>query len=169
MCPWFRIQIIRSNPSLQVINNNLNPTWKLFEIPLATLCNCDKQRNVKVECFDWDSDGSHDLIGSCEFNVEQLLSKKNFPVDLINPKKKAKKKGYKNSGTLGVERCELVQNPSFLDYITGGVELCFHVAIDFTGGSRLEEKIRLAEISGIWLWLKLSWTFFQNTTLLHPQ
>ena len=64
---------------------------------MATLCNCDKLRTVKIECFDWDSDGSHDLIGACEFNVENMLGKKDFPLDLINPKKKAKKKRYKNS------------------------------------------------------------------------
>jgi len=119
----------------EVIKNNLNPLWRRFEIPLATLCNCDKLRTVKIECFDWDSDGSHDLIGACEFNVENMLGKKDFPLDLINPKKKAKKKRYKNSGTLSLEYVEVVQNPSFLNYITGGIELCFHVAIDFTGSN----------------------------------
>lgn len=34
----------------------------------------------QVECSDYDSDGSHDLIGSFETTVEQLLQGANKPV-----------------------------------------------------------------------------------------
>ena len=40
--------------------------------------------------------------------------------DLINPKKQAKKKGYKNSGELLIKHAEIRVEHSFLDYIRGG-------------------------------------------------
>ncbi|XP_013779961.1 copine-8-like [Limulus polyphemus] len=49
----------------EVIKCTLNPTWKPFTIPVRRLCNGDYDRSIKVECYDWDSDGSH-LIMSLE-------------------------------------------------------------------------------------------------------
>ena len=45
------------------INNNRNPSWKKFTIPVRTLCNGDLDRNIKVECFDYNMNGNHSLIG----------------------------------------------------------------------------------------------------------
>ncbi|KAK2158060.1 hypothetical protein LSH36_178g05059 [Paralvinella palmiformis] len=57
-------------------------------------------RTIKFDCYDWDSDGSHDFIGAFQATVDDLQQpSKHF--DLINPKKKAKKKGYRNSGVNG--------------------------------------------------------------------
>lgn len=119
----------------EVIKNNLNPCWKLFSISVTTLCNGDKHRPIQVECFDWDSDGSHDLIGEFQTTLHELLGDSVKSYELINKKKKAKKKSYKNSGFIELCRIELKNEPSFLDYITGGIELCFHVAIDFTASN----------------------------------
>lgn len=123
----------------EVIKNNLNPFWKSFEISLATLCNCDKLRPIKIECYDWDSDGTHDFIGSCQVTAEEMLSGKGFPKDLRNPKKESKK-NYKNSGVLHLGTVESRKVHSFLDYITGGIELCFHVAIDFTASNGIPSR-----------------------------
>jgi len=35
--------------ALQVINNNLNPTWRPFQASMAQLCNCDPQRPLLLE------------------------------------------------------------------------------------------------------------------------
>ena len=118
----------------EIIENNLNPSWKAFEVSLVSLCNGDKLRPIKIECYDWDSDGSHDFIGECNVTVDEMLSKENFPKEFINPKK-CKKKSYKHSGMLHLVRIESRKHVSFLDYITGGIEICFHVAIDFTASN----------------------------------
>ena len=34
------------------INNNVNPVWKPFVVPVRTLCNGDLDRNLKFEVFD---------------------------------------------------------------------------------------------------------------------
>ena len=55
---------------------------------------------------------------------------------LVNSKKKQKQgEKYKNSGVLLVHKCSLEVRPTFLDYISGGTELSFTVAIDFTASN----------------------------------
>ena len=54
---------------------------------------------------------------------------------LINPAKKAKKKSYTSSGTLNVDWLRIEQEKTFLDYIQGGVQLHFTVAVDFTASN----------------------------------
>ncbi|RYE82987.1 MAG: hypothetical protein EOO65_04645 [Methanosarcinales archaeon] len=88
---------------------------------LQRLCNGDSSAPLVMEVFDWDSDGSHDLIGECALTVKQLLdsvvSRSAFAV--INPKK-ASKKSYTNSGTLSVVSATIFHVPTFLEYIQGG-------------------------------------------------
>nr|KAG5706037.1 hypothetical protein BaRGS_028146 [Batillaria attramentaria] len=121
----------------EVVRNNLNPTWKPFTISVQALCNGDYDRSVQVECFDWDSDGSHDFIGAFTTNLRQLskgpCDSNVYPV--INPKKQAKKKNYKNSGEVHVMSCSIQQRQSFLDYLRGGMQMNFTVAIDFTASN----------------------------------
>jgi len=55
---------------------------------------------------------------------------------LINPKKKEKKKSYKNSGTLIIKSLKVDDfNYSFLDYIQNGLQIHFTVAVDFTASN----------------------------------
>jgi len=111
---------------------NLNPKWKPFEILLSQLCYGDHNREFLVECFDWDQDGDHDLIGSCTTTVNRLINKVDVDLPLINDKKAKKSKKYTNSGILHFRKVHLWQDYSFLDFITGGTELDFTVSIDFT-------------------------------------
>uniref|UniRef100_A0A8D3BL01 Copine-3 n=1 Tax=Scophthalmus maximus TaxID=52904 RepID=A0A8D3BL01_SCOMX len=114
----------------EVVNNNLNPTWKPFRIPLQSLCGGEMDKPIKVECYDYDDDGSHDLIGTFETTMTRLQE-----FDCVNSKKKQKKKGYKNSGVVSVKLCKVVKEYTFLDYIMGGCQINFTVAIDFTGSN----------------------------------
>ncbi|XP_038067397.1 copine-8-like isoform X1 [Patiria miniata] len=121
----------------EVIKNTLNPNWKPFNIMLRALCNADHDRTIKVECFDWNRDGSHDLIGVFETNTRELSRgpclTNNY--QLIHPKKQAKKKGYRNSGLITLLSCKTEPQYTFLDYIRGGCQLSFTVAIDFTASN----------------------------------
>ena len=53
----------------------------------------------------------------------------------INPKKKAKKSSYKDSGKLIVQSCGIHEEPTFLDYLKDGMQLHFTVAVDFTASN----------------------------------
>jgi len=113
---------------------NLNPKWKLANLNVQKLCNGDPVRPLKIEVYDWNSNGSHVLIGEVHTSMQGLLSTKEFT--LFHPKTKAKKGAkYKGSGTLVVRNCVIEKRHSFLDYIRGGEELNFMVAIDFTASN----------------------------------
>uniref|UniRef100_A0A670IMW1 Copine-3 n=1 Tax=Podarcis muralis TaxID=64176 RepID=A0A670IMW1_PODMU len=122
----------------EVIKNNLNPCWRKFSVPLQTFCGGDFNKPMKVHCSDYDSDGSHDLIGIFETNLSQLQKAGgSSPVEFecIHPEKKRKKKSYKNSGIVRVKSCKIEMEYSFLDYIMGGCQINFTVGIDFTGSN----------------------------------
>uniref|UniRef100_A0A8C4M286 Copine family member 9 n=1 Tax=Equus asinus asinus TaxID=83772 RepID=A0A8C4M286_EQUAS len=100
----------------EVVKNTLNPVWQPFSIPVRALCNGDYDRTVKIDVYDWDRDGSHDFIGEFTTSYRELSKAQNqFTVyEVLNPRKKCKKKRYVNSGT---------------------VSLNFTVAIDFTASN----------------------------------
>uniref|UniRef100_A0A667X035 Copine Vb n=1 Tax=Myripristis murdjan TaxID=586833 RepID=A0A667X035_9TELE len=88
----------------EVVKNTLNPVWQSFTIPVRALCNGDYDRTIKVEVYDWDRDGSHDFIGEFTTSYRELArGQSQFNVyEVINPKKKMKKKKYVNSGTVSM-------------------------------------------------------------------
>jgi len=120
----------------EVKKGNLNPVWKPMELSLSSLCNTDHHRPLKLRVEDWNKMGNHALIGETETSVASLLQLgSGASIALINPKKKAKKRRYKDSGHLMISSCKLETRPTFLDYVQGGMELSFTVAIDFTASN----------------------------------
>jgi hypothetical protein len=116
----------------EYINNTLNPVWAPFEISAQSLCNGNYEKPIKIECFDKDS-SSDELIGIAEFPARALLQHGNR-FDLKHPSKVHKKK-YTNSGQLEVATVIVRQEFSFIDYLRGGVQVNFMVAIDFTASN----------------------------------
>uniref|UniRef100_A0A672L1Y2 Copine 8 n=1 Tax=Sinocyclocheilus grahami TaxID=75366 RepID=A0A672L1Y2_SINGR len=98
----------------EVVKVNLNPVWQAFKIPVRALCNGDFDRTIKVEVYDWDRDGGHDFIGEFSTSYRELSrGQSQFNVyEVINPKKKAKKKKYLNSGTYTFSFIRFPGNPS---------------------------------------------------------
>uniref|UniRef100_A0A8C6D7A0 Copine 3 n=1 Tax=Moschus moschiferus TaxID=68415 RepID=A0A8C6D7A0_MOSMO len=65
----------------EVVKNNLNPVWRPFKISLNSLCYGDMDKTIKVECYDYDNDGSHDLIGTFQTTMTKLKeASRNSPV-----------------------------------------------------------------------------------------
>ncbi|NWI21230.1 CPNE9 protein, partial [Crypturellus soui] len=148
----------------EVVKNTLNPVWQPFTIPVRALCNGDYDRTVKIDVYDWDRDGSHDFIGEFATSYRELSrAQSQFTVyEVLNPRKKCKKKKYVNSGTVsgagaaGQPRCGTGAQPArpqvtllsfsveseftFVDYIRGGTQLNFTVAIDFTASNGLPSQ-----------------------------
>nr|XP_020638101.1 copine-1-like isoform X1 [Pogona vitticeps] len=148
----------------EVIKNNLNPCWRKFSVPLQTFCSGDFNKPIKVQCNDYDSDGSHDLIGTFETNLSQLQNASgSSPVEFecIHPEKKRKKKSYKNSGIVRVKSCKIEREYSFLDYIMGGCQINFTVGIDFTGSNgdpKSPDSLHYISPNGINEYLSAIWT-----------
>jgi hypothetical protein len=142
------LEFAKSNPDgksfsvvyrTQYIKNTLDPNWPPFVIESRMLCNNDPERIIKVTCYDWDSDGSHDLIGTFTTSLLELQTaaqqNKRLEWELINQAKKEKKKKYKNSGTIRLVNIKMTKLYSFLDYIMGGCTINFTVGIDFTASN----------------------------------
>lgn len=121
----------------EVVKNNLNPVWKEFEVSTNKLSSADPNQPIKIDCYDYDSDGSHDLIGSFQTSINQLTSAApgmQLEWQCVNPKKTSKK-GYCNSGMVYLESCRSQRTFTFLDFILAGLQLNFSVAVDFTGSN----------------------------------
>ena len=118
----------------EVIKNTLNPVWQPFTISASSLGRGEDNCVIKVICYDWDKDGSHDLIGEFTTTLGELLSEKLTSWDLINHDKVGKKK-YTNSGTISISSVTVFDKYSFLDYILGGCQINFTVGVDFTGSN----------------------------------
>ncbi|XP_028818181.1 copine-3 isoform X1 [Denticeps clupeoides] len=148
----------------EVVKNNLNPSWRPFKIPLQSLCGGDLEKPIKVECYDYDNDGSHDLIGTFETTLKRMTeASRTSPAEFecINIKKKQKKKNYKNSGIVCIKLCQVVKEYTFLDYIMGGCQINFTVGVDFTGSNgdpRSPDSLHYISPQGINEYLSAIWT-----------
>lgn len=94
-------------------------------IPTSDLCNGDFNKNIKMEVFDHDDIGSHDVIGSLTFTVAQLQNAvpTTTTFDVIDPAK-VNKKNYKDSGKIYLKHFKInTQNNTFFDFIRGGTRM----------------------------------------------
>ncbi|KAJ8360505.1 hypothetical protein SKAU_G00170300 [Synaphobranchus kaupii] len=113
------------------------PCLAVLHHSVRALCNGDYDRTIKVEVYDWDRDGSHDFIGEFTTSYRELArGQSQFNVyEVVNAKKKIKKKKYVNSGTVTLLAFSVESESTFLDYIKGGTQINFTVAIDFTASN----------------------------------
>uniref|UniRef100_G1S0Y8 Copine 7 n=1 Tax=Nomascus leucogenys TaxID=61853 RepID=G1S0Y8_NOMLE len=142
--PFLELYRVNDDQGLQlvyrteVVKNNLNPVWEPFKVSLSSLCSCEETRPLKCLVWDYDSRGKHDFIG--EFSTTFKEMQKAFGEgqaqwDCVNPKYKQKRRSYKNSGVVVLADLKFHRVYSFLDYIMGGCQIHFTVAIDFTASN----------------------------------
>ncbi|CAO2633760.1 Cpne4, partial [Lemmus lemmus] len=145
----------KSDPFLEIFRMNDDATQQLvhrtevrslrccpFTLPVAALIKILGKNNhpFVLQCivWDWDSNGKHDFIGEFTSTFKEMrgaMEGKQVQWECINPKYKAKKKNYKNSGMVILNQCKIHKMHSFLDYIMGGCQIQFTVAIDFTASN----------------------------------
>uniref|UniRef100_A0A9R1SJI1 Copine VII n=2 Tax=Cyprinus carpio TaxID=7962 RepID=A0A9R1SJI1_CYPCA len=108
----------------EVIKNNLNPVWEPFKVSLISLCSCDDERKLKCLVWDYDSRGKHDFIGEFYTNFKEMQK-----ISLGN------KVSSVRHSVIHWRLISLHRVYSFLDYIMGGCQIHFTVAIDFTASN----------------------------------
>ncbi|XP_072996556.1 protein BONZAI 3-like isoform X2 [Typha latifolia] len=155
--PFLRIsRIVETGVSIpvcqtEVINNNLNPLWKPVTVTAQQFVS--KENPLMIECFDFNANGNHKLLGKYQGSVMALeklnrdKSGANFYVQssIHHDHKKMLK------GQLFVDNYSEKIQYSFLDYISNGFELNFMVAIDFTasnGDPRMPQSLHYIDPSG---------------------
>uniref|UniRef100_A0A8D2J6G2 C2 domain-containing protein n=1 Tax=Varanus komodoensis TaxID=61221 RepID=A0A8D2J6G2_VARKO len=142
--PFLEIYRINDDGSEQLVHrtefvkNNLSPIWEPFKVSLNSLCSCEEKRKLRCVVFDYDSRGKHDFIGEFYTTFEEMQKAtggNKIQWDCMNPKYKLKKRNYKNSGVVILLDLKIHRVYSFLDYIMGGCQIHFTVAIDFTASN----------------------------------
>uniref|UniRef100_A0A2P2HZT6 Copine-8-like n=1 Tax=Hirondellea gigas TaxID=1518452 RepID=A0A2P2HZT6_9CRUS len=120
----------------EVIKKSLDPVWAPMVLPITLLCAGDENRNIKIECYDADDNGKHDLIGECNTTVSQMRlgPVESNVLNLINPKKLGKKK-YTNSGVLKLMNMGTREELTFLHHIRKGTQMHFTIGVDFTSSN----------------------------------
>ncbi|XP_031627955.1 copine-9-like [Contarinia nasturtii] len=146
MSPIFRndpfLAISRSNEdgSYSVVartdpcRSTQNPVWKPMEIRLATLCNGDFDRSIRIDCFDNRMNGNHKIIGTCYTSLRSL-EKSDSPMPLINEEKQKTDPELGAAGTLKIVKINITEETTFLDFVRSGTQMHFAVAIDFTASN----------------------------------
>ncbi|XP_059156094.1 copine-3-like [Physella acuta] len=121
----------------EVIKNNLNPEWRPFTLRMKSICNGDMTRPIRFTVFDFDKNGSHDLIGSFESTLSEIIKAKDHAVSwpCVNESKRGKKKGYTDSGTVVLNTLKIYREHTFLDYIFGGLQINLTIGVDFTASN----------------------------------
>ncbi|PPD91542.1 hypothetical protein GOBAR_DD11527 [Gossypium barbadense] len=104
-----------------------------------------------IECFNFNSNGNHVLIGQLHKSVSELekLHKERSGANLVFPTHRGQEKVLK--GQLFVDQFIGKEQFSFLDYISSGFELNFMVAVDFTasnGTPRNQDSLHYIDPSG---------------------
>lgn len=136
----------------EVVKNDLKPKWKSVFLNIQQVGS--KDNPLTIECFNFNSNGKHDLIGKIQkslADLEKLHScgqGENFflPTAVGNNHHNKVLKSQ-----LFVEYFSETVEHTFLDYLAGGCELNFMVAIDFTasnGNPRLPDSLHYIDPSG---------------------
>lgn len=137
--PFFEISRVREDGVFTPVYrsptkmNSLNPIWPVFSIPVQALCNADYDRPLKIEIYDWVSNGKHIHMGSADTSARQLLSGTNTEIAIVST---GRGHGHrKPGGTFRIDQSQVIKRHSFLDFIRGGWEMNMVMAIDFTGSN----------------------------------
>ncbi|CAL8293246.1 unnamed protein product [Lota lota] len=147
----------------EVVKNNLNPIWRPFHIPVQSLCGGHVEKPIRVDCYDHYMNGAHNIIGTFVTTLSQMQAGTyTSPAEFacVNRRKSERKPGYKNSGVICIKRCEVVKEYTFLNYIMGGCQLNFTVAIDFTasnGDPRNPQSLHFIDPQGYNEYLAAIW------------
>ncbi|CAM9116727.1 unnamed protein product, partial [Phaeothamnion confervicola] len=146
--PFFRLERVaedgRTVPCFrsEVQMGTTQPSWKVADVPLAVLSAGDPHRPLQLSVFSWSSSGDHGLIGSCRASVNELgvwcgrLAVCNHGIcATIRATEPSSAPLYQNSGILWPERCSTRVDPSFFDYVAGGMQINFAIAVDYTASN----------------------------------
>eukprot|EP01125_Pyxidicula_operculata_P016134 TRINITY_DN5524_c0_g1_i1.p1 TRINITY_DN5524_c0_g1~~TRINITY_DN5524_c0_g1_i1.p1 ORF type:complete len:3569 (+),score=897.31 TRINITY_DN5524_c0_g1_i1:81-10787(+) len=121
------------------LNNSSSPTWPPFELRASAFTGVDERFTIKV--FDYDSDGTHDLIGQFDTTLRNLMHGY-YCFSVVNPKKKGRI-GYSNSGAFILQSLS-VSDVCKLPVISHGLQItCKGISVKSKGkGTFLEAWVK---------------------------
>ena len=120
LIPTYRSEVIKKCQSC---------TFRKAEIPLQSLCNGDMEAPLTISVYDFKEGKVDKLIGSVQKSLNQLTESQGTELELLDNKRK--KVGYIKFSSI-----QITENPTFVDYLRGGLQLNLITAIDFTASNR---------------------------------
>lgn len=112
-----------------VVKNQTTAAWSI-DTSLFSLCRGDMQEQLYVEVYDWEKSGNHRCLGIAKVIVQEVAQgTKRLKLD--HPTK-----GRPTKAEVSFEGMCLCERPTFLDYLNGGLQIGFSVAIDFTASNQ---------------------------------
>ncbi|XP_042060286.1 protein BONZAI 2-like isoform X2 [Salvia splendens] len=136
----------------EVRKNDHEPKWNPIFLSIQQVGNKDSP--LLIECFNFNSNGKHDLLGKLQKSLAELerLHSAGSVENLFIPMSVGKNHQCKvlKSQLIVDKYSETIQH-TFLDYLAGGYELNFMVAVDFTasnGNPRLPDSLHYIDPSG---------------------
>ncbi|CAD8200765.1 unnamed protein product [Paramecium octaurelia] len=110
----------------EYIKDDLNPTWKEFEISLQRLCLNDEYKKFKIECLDRHEKGKNNqLIGSFETSIDEIFNQNKEEFSLVQPK-------GGQVGTIRIKNKKRIYRANFDDYIKQGTTFNLIIGIDYS-------------------------------------
>ncbi|KAL0552075.1 hypothetical protein IC582_011169 [Cucumis melo] len=138
--PFLRIsRVVETGGSIpicktEVVKDNLYPVWRPLFLSMQKFG--DKDNPLVIECFNFNSNGNHELIGKLQKSMGDLekLYREKSGANFVIPSSHG---GYEKvlKGQLFVDHFVEKTQFSFIDYISSGFQLNFMVAVDFTASN----------------------------------
>ncbi|XP_010322630.1 protein BONZAI 1 isoform X1 [Solanum lycopersicum] len=136
----------------EIIKDDHSPKWKPIIVNIQQVGSKDSP--LTIECYDFNSNGKHDLIGKIQKSLSDLevLHSTGSSTNLFTSAavgQSSQNKVLKSQ--LFVDSFFEKTQHTFLDYLAWGYELNFMVAIDFTasnGNPRLHDSLHYIDPSG---------------------
>ena len=112
------------------------PQYNELRMPLNRLANSDRTRNLKFELFAFQSNGKHTYLCETIMTLERLAQmvaegRGALGIPMGNTQNVTKKVDT----TLHFDSFQTYRVPSLREYLSGGMEFAFSIAIDFTGSN----------------------------------
>ncbi|CAL0330064.1 unnamed protein product [Lupinus luteus] len=136
----------------EVIKNDLNPAWKPVFLNIQQVGS--KESPLVIECYNFNSNGKHDLMGKVQkslVDLERVHSGGQGENLFLSTAVGHNSHNKMLKSRLFVDKFSESVQYTFLDYLAGGFELNFMVAIDFTasnGNPRLPDSLHYIDHSG---------------------
>jgi hypothetical protein len=104
-----------------------NPVYKELTMTASKMCSGNYNIPMKIEWFEYSSDGAHGYKGETMFTMNDLIQRRMRNFEFWNKLNK-----NKGCGQLYIDGFSTEPNYSFMDYLNGGISMSTVICIDFT-------------------------------------
>lgn len=107
-----------------------HPIYKPMKFMAQQLCNSDLKQKFQIKIYNKNDEGTPStLIGVVQRSVGELLESRQFKITDETGKED------RDRGLLIIEDIEVIEKPTFLEYLKTGWGISLSIAIDYTGSN----------------------------------